>query len=726
MSSNETNQEASSTATATPARDPGDRAPHRSIWVAAGALVLMTLVAYLPALSAKIDGYDDMMYIGDNVTLRTLDGLRLMWFAPGSLPQYYPLTFTTFWIEYHLWGLQPAGFHFVNIVLHAMSAVLLWRLLARLKVPGGWLAAAVFAVHPVGAESVAWVAERKNVLSLALALASMIYYLRFAPPEGCADDADPPSPWYYALALVLFAAALASKTAVAPMPAVLLVIYWWKSGRIPWFDAGLLLPFFGVALGLGLITMWVERQHLEGSWVVGVYGPLERLLIAGRALWFYAGKVFWPYPLMFFYPQWTIDAHAPSQYLYPLAAVGVIIGLWLARNRIGRGPLAAVLIFAGMLAPVLGFVTVSFTRLAFVADHFQYHAAIALIALAAVGWALVARWAGILPASGVSAGAEGGQDAGPPLARRALAAGAVAILLAVLGALTFHQAQIHHDIETLALDILKKNPQSWSGWLNLAGIRNKQGRYAEAEQYYNEAMRLNPNETLVLSESGSFMLNIGSRTGFRPGQAEEAFARLKKAVTMTPNFPQARTAYGFALLQAGKVDEAFTHLARSLELRPYDAKTMYGIGLCLSESGRGEEARSFFDRALAIMPNEPDILQGVGIALAKQGRFDEAVERLQLSLKRDRVPEHGHYLLGGVLAAQGKVDQAIEHYNEAIRLRPTFAEPWVQLGEIALAQGDADRAMNYFQEALRVQPDSRAAQDGMQRALGLPSRKPRN
>ncbi len=363
-----------------------------------GALPVLVLVAYLPAFSGGFV-WDDDYHVTNNSTLLSLDGLRRIWLEPGAVPQYYPLVHTSFWVEHHLWGNDPRGYHAVNVLLHCAATLFLWRVLVRLRVPGAWLGAALFAVHPVEVESVAWIAERKNLLAAVFGLASLLAYLRFSPLESDAEssksaEAAPPerrSPqgsaaWrYYAVSLAFFVAALLSKTVIAVLPAVLLVITWWKRGKLTRRNLALVAPFFAVALPLALQTVWLEKHHVGATGEAWALSLLERVLIAGRALWFYVGKLVWPANLTFFYSRWTIDASVWWQYLFPLAAAATMIALWLLRGRLGRGPPAAALIFAGVLLPALGFFDVYPMRYSFVADHFQYHASMALLALAGAG-----------------------------------------------------------------------------------------------------------------------------------------------------------------------------------------------------------------------------------------------------------------------------------------------------------------------------------------------------
>ncbi|MHC4081279.1 MAG: hypothetical protein ACYSU2_08170, partial [Planctomycetota bacterium] len=297
---------------------------------AAALLVLMTLAAYWPATSC---GYiwDDDDYVHQNVLLRSTGGLGEIWLDVGATPQYYPLVHTSYWLEYRLWEDDPRGYHVVNILLHALGAVLLWRVLKRLGVPGAWVAAAVFALHPVHVESVAWITERKNVLSGVFYLGSALLYLRFTLRTG----EDRPSRWLYAGALALFVCALLSKTVACSLPAALLLVLWWKRGHIGWQDARLLAPFFALGVAFGLLTIWMEVHRVGAEGATWNLTFIDRCLIAGRALGFYAGKLIWPWPLMFVYPRWQINASAWWQYTFPAAAAAVVVGLWLARNRIG-------------------------------------------------------------------------------------------------------------------------------------------------------------------------------------------------------------------------------------------------------------------------------------------------------------------------------------------------------------------------------------------------------
>jgi tetratricopeptide (TPR) repeat protein len=389
---------------------------------------------------------------------------------------------------WRLWGRGPLGYHLVNVALHALGAVLFFLLLRHLEVPGAWVAAAIFALHPLHVESVAWITERKNVLSLPLGLGAALAYLGFALPRG--DAAGGRWGRRYALALALFVAALLAKSVTATLPAAILVALWWKRGRVGWRDLLPLLPFFAAGAGLGLHTAWLEKHH------VGAHGPdwdlsvVEHALVAGRALWFYAAKLLWPRPLTFFYPRWQVDAGKLWWYAFAFGALGAAALLWRARGRWGRGPLAAAAVYAIALGPVSGFFNVYPMRFSFVADHFAYHASLAPIALAGAGLAALGRWLAPRPGAAVRAGS-------------------VAVLLAALGALTWSRCGAFRDEETLWRDTLAKNPAAFLAQNNLGVLLAARGERAAARERYAAAMRLKPdwaepyyNLGVVLDEDG--------------------------------------------------------------------------------------------------------------------------------------------------------------------------------------------------------------------------------
>lgn len=552
----------------------------------AGALpiALAAVLVYLRTLGC---GYvwDDDDYVTQNPVLRTAGAFWSIWFEPASLPQYYPLVHSTFWLEYRLWGPSPLGYHAVNVLLHAASAVLFWRLLVRLAVPGALFGALLFAVHPVHVESVAWVTERKNVLSLLFALLAAHGWWRWRDDGGGARA--------YGLATAAFVGALLSKTVTATLPGALLVLVWWRRGRLGRRDVLGALPWFAVGLGLGAFTAWLEATHVGAATVVHL-SPAERLLVAGRAVWFYLGKLAVPYPLCFHYERWQLDAGSPAQWACVVAAVAAVAIAIALRHRLGRGPAAVLLLFGGMLVPALGFVDVYPFRFSFVADHFQYHASLAMLAgggalltLAAAKWPARARFA------------------------------AAAVLLTGLGAATVVQCGDYRDLETLWQATLRHHPDSSLALSNLGGLALQRGDLAAARDYSERALRADPGCHEAIANLGIL--------AHRDGDLAEAERRYREALRLKPNSAATHHNLGALMRQQGKPAEALRLLRRAVELDPdyYDGH----VTLCaaLAEANDWNECLTAADWVLKRTPGAiATRLQAIDALLALR-RTDQAL-----------------------------------------------------------------------------------------------------
>jgi tetratricopeptide (TPR) repeat protein len=552
------------------------------------ALLLMvaTLAVYQPVWQAGFI-WDDDAHVTENTTLRTLDGLRRIWFERGATPQYYPLVHTSFWVEYHLWRLDPFGYHLINVLLQALNAILVWLILRRLGVSGAWLAAAIFALHPVHVESVAWVTERKNVLSGFFYLSALFVYLRFCLPDTAKQN---PRRSYW-LALALYACALLCKSVTCSLPVAVLLLIWWKRGRVRWRDDAVPLLVFG-ALGVaaGLNTIWMEQHRVGAGGAAYAFSLVQRWLIAGRALWFYAAKLVWPQPLMFFYRPWHIDPAAWWQFLFPLGALAVVGILWTRRDAWGRGPLAAALFFIVTLAPALGFFNVYPFRYAFVADHYQYLASLGLIALFASGVALVLRrWNLWLRPAGNAV---------------------CAALLLPLACMTANQAGIYRDAETLYHATLLDNPDCWVCHNNLGVILQKAGDVPEATGEYEEALRLNPR----FAEAHYNMGNILSDAG----HLSDAITQYEQALQIDPDYAAAHNNLANALLQEGRTEEAITHLESAVRLKPNMAEAHYNLANVLVGTGRIQDAIEQYEEALRLRPNFPQAQNRLAFARSKR------------------------------------------------------------------------------------------------------------
>ena len=593
-------------------------------------MVSLTVVAYLPALRGGFI-WDDDRYVTDNQTLRTAHGLREIWLDPAATVQYYPLTFSAFWCEYQLWGLHPFPFHLVNVLLQALNALLLWTLLRRLHVRGAWWAAAVFAVHPVHVMSVAWITELKNVWSGAFFLTALLAYLRYSGVEAAPPAAEPGRRWFlYGLALALFLCALLSKTSTSILPVAIVLILWWKRGHVARKDLVPLWPFFAVAILFGAFTLWLET-HEKGAWGKEFTMPfLDRMLVAGRSFWFCLGKLLWPAQLTFIYPRWQINPTAVAPYLYVLAMVVLLLILWKARERIGRGPFAALVYFT-LAFPALILVQVLFMmRYSFVSDHWQYLGSLSVFALV-IG--AIARGLARRNAEWQNAGRFVG-----------------GLMLITLGTLTWRQTQVYRDVETLWRDTLAKNPEAVMAHNNLGNLLLLQGKTAEAESHYEQAL------------------------------------------TLSPDFAEAHFNHGFILARSGKLDEAIREFQETVRLKPDHAKAQYNWGKTLAEQGKNDEAILHFQEALEIQPNYPEVHDDWGNILVRAGKLQEAIAHYEQAVRLKPEYADAHNNLGVALALTGATEQAISHFAEALRLRPNFADAARNLSAARDLQNNPDKA----------------------------------
>ncbi|MGD1020896.1 MAG: tetratricopeptide repeat protein, partial [Verrucomicrobiia bacterium] len=618
---------------ATEAAGAGNRLPRHEAWLVALTLLAATFVAYQPVWHAGFI-WDDDRYVTQNEALRSADGLQRIWSRPGTTVQYYPLVFTSFWVEYHLWGLQPFGYHLVNVLLHAANAVLLWRVLRRLGLPGAWWAAAIFALHPVNVESVAWVTERKNTFSGLFYLLAALAWLRFRPLTA-GETARAPDWRFYWVALGLFACALLSKTVTCSLPAVLVLLIWWKTGRLDKRDGLTLAPWFVLGAASGFMTRWMERR-LGASGAEWELSFVQRCLVAGRALWFYASKLIWPHDLTFIYPRWEIDAGAVWQYLFPLAALAVVVALWKMRSRIGRGPLVAVLFFAITLVPALGFFDVYPFRYSYVADHFQYIASLGLIAL---GVALVARAARhfLIPA---------------------MLLGFAAVILLLLMILTWQQCRVYADAETLWRDTLTKNPNAWLAHNNLGTALLRAGKLAEARAHFEQAVRLEPDYPEAHCNLGVVLQKLGKLT--------EAKQQYEEAVRVNPNFAEAHYDMGVTLFVAGRISEAVQEYEQALRIKPDYTEAHINFGIALTRLGRLPEAIAQYEQVLRIEPDSAEAHCNLGATLAQAGRMPEAMKQWELALRTNPQMVDAHYNLGLALLRTNKIPEAIVHLEQTI------------------------------------------------------------
>ena len=643
-------------------------------WLKGLLLFTAVILVYQPAWHGKPLWDDDAHLTPPE--LRSAQGLARIWIEPGATQQYYPLVYSLFWVEYKLWGDTPLGYHLINIVLHAFSAFLLWKILQRLQVPGAYLAAAIFALHPVCVESVAWISEIKNTLSGALYLGAALVYLKF----------DRTRNWkFYFAALGLFLLGLMSKTVIATLPAAFLVVFWWQRGKLSWKEDVLpLIPFFAVGMGAGLFTAWMEWKYVGARGSGYDFSIIDRLLIAGRAIWFYLGKLVWPVDLIFIYPRWHVSQMVWWQYLFPIMALLVSVGLWL-RSRRNRAPLAVWLFYVGTLFPALGFFNVYPFRYSFVADHFQYLAGIGPITLAAAGIAALFR-------SLIDK-------------RPFLQLAVCGTLILVLGILSWRQSESYTDVETLWRNTIARNPNAFLAYNNLGNILVSQGETAGAIALFRRAIEIKPD----YAEAHYNLANALDRQG----KPDEAIDNFQKAIEINPDFVAAHNNLGTVLLNQGRLEEASEQYHQALAEDPTYAEAHSNLGFLLSKQGRTEEAIEEYRKAIELNPNRAEFYSNLGNLLATGGQSAQAVEQFRKALGIEPDNAKVHYNLANILFAQGQWREAAEQYQQSLKQMPDSVHAHYQLGLAFQCLGESAAAIAEIQKVLELDPNHVAAQNNL-------------
>jgi tetratricopeptide (TPR) repeat protein len=605
--------------------------------------------------------------------LQSLHGLWRIWFELGTTQQYYPLLHAAFWLEHRIWGDAVLGYHLVNIALHALSACLVVGIVKRLRLPGAWLAGFAFALHPVCVEAVAWIAEQKSTLSAALYLGAALAYLSFERTRRGNR---------YLLATGLFLLALLAKTVTATLPAALLVLLWWQRGLLDWRrDVRPLVPWLAIGAGAGLFTAWVERA------VIGAHGAefevtlVQRTLLAGRAIWFYLGKLAWPAGLTFSYPRWTVDSRAWWQYLFPLGVVAMAAGLAVVARR-WRAPLAGFLIFAGTLFPVLGFLNVYPFVYSWVADHFQYLASLGVIVPVASALTVALRRPGLAKTGGIAV----------PCA-----------LLLTLGVLTWRQAGMYRDSETLYRETLRRNPASWMAHYNLGTeLSAVPGRLSEAVAEFEAAVRIKPDHQKAHN-------NLGEALSQLPGRLLDAIAEYQAALRLDPRYGKAHYNLGNALAGIpGRTPEAIAEYQAALRLDPDSAEAHDNLGNLLARTpGKLPEAIAEYEAAIRLRPDHARAHYNLANALSQTpGRLPDAIAEYQTTIDLEPDYARAHYNLGNALArAPGRLPESIPEYQAALRIQPGNAEAHNNLATALLQSGRAEEAVAEYRAALQLRPD---------------------
>ena len=631
----------------------------------------MVVISYLPAMLWGGFVWDDRI-ITYAEPVQEVSGLWQIWFSPSAIGEeghYWPLVYTTFWLEHKLWGFAPAGYHVVNVLLHLANVLLLWHLLRRLAVPGAWVVAAVFAVHPLHVESVAWVIERKDVLSGLFYLTAVLAWMRFV---------EQPNSRRYAWSLALYTAAMLSKSIAITLPAAFLIWHWWKQSRVTSTDLLRLVPFgvVGLVITVGDLSFYRSVEPLSLG-----YSLTERTLIAAHALWFYAGKLLWPTNLAVIYPLWDIRVADPLAWGYIIAAVALVAALWRFRHQLGRGPLAGALFFAVTLLPVLGFIDYGYMQFSFVADRYQYLAGVGILAVV-IGMA--AYGVGLLP----------------DLWQKG-ALGVAVVALVVLGLLTWRQASIYRSSETLNRHIIVLNPQARNAHLNLGILLYDQARYEEALEMARIAVKQRPDYSKTHDYLGAILNALG--------RFEEAETHLRRAIALNPQEKYAHFNLGNTLCEQGRYEEALGVARVAVEQRPDFAEAHTTLGIALTALGHFEEAEAHLRRAIVLNPHTQNVHLNLGMTLYYQGRYEEALEAAHVAVEQRPDFALAHAKLGLALNALGRSKEAGTPLRRALALNPQDVDSFQKLIEILTPQGRYEEAMDLIAKAAGLAPDSTQA-----------------
>jgi protein O-mannosyl-transferase len=567
-------------------------------WFVCGILILSVVAAYQSTWHAGFI-WDDDLHLTRNLCIVGPLGLREIWTTGAAI--YYPLVLTNFWIQHALWGLNPLPYHLVNVAMHAGSAILLWRVLLGLEIKGAWLGAAMWALHPVQVESVAWITELKNTQSCLFYLLSTLFFLKWRQDAGSLQDRH--RTWTkYAVSFLCAIAAILSKSSTVMLPIVLALCWWWMDGRWRWRNAIKLIPFLCLSLAAAAWTIWEQKFHSQAvgaEWNQTAFG---RLIIAGRVLWFYLGKLLWPHPLMFIYPRWKIDASQPLSYLPALAAIFGLIALWWKRNNLLRPLFFAFAYFSASLFPVLGFFDLYFFRYSFVGDHFQYLASMGPLALTAAGITVVLE----------------------RIDSTIMKLAVCGALLLVLGALSSQQARVYVSADTLWRDALKKNPNSEMVETNYALQLAANNRAEEALQHLEHVLQLNPDIEETQVDVGCVLRQLG--------RAREALPYFQRGLELNPRRADSRYFYGRALLESGRTDEAVTHLVEAVKIDRFYAPALAMLGQACLQQGRLADSLKFLQEALRLEANDVAAHCYIANTLLHLGQIDEAVSHLRTAL----------------------------------------------------------------------------------------------
>lgn len=564
-------------------------------------LALAVFAVYLPALRGGFI-WDDGLYLTENELISARDGLWRFWFSREAV-DYYPLSSTSLWLEWRLWENCAPPYHVTNVAIHVFNSLLFVAVLRRMSVRGAWLAGFAFALHPVCVEAAGWIAQRKSLLAVGFFFASLLCWLIAEERKSVRS---------YVAALVFFAASLLSKTCQVTLPVLLLLLAWWRSGGIiTRRDVARSIPFFAVAAAAGAATIWFQQHHAIAGTAVHPEGPMARLASAGWTFLFYLRQALAPVHLAVCHPRWSIDPSIIAHWIPLLVALLIAIALWFVRDAAGRHPLfVAYSAFAICLLPVFGFLDIGFMQYSLVADHWQYGALPALLAVAGAGLSRV----------------------GDVTARRAVFVTIAAAWICALGFLAHGHARAFASEENLWRDNIAKYPQVSRGWSGLGGV----------------------------------LLARGAET--------EAIPALGKALDLNRDDPWAHARLGWWLVQRGETTNSVMHLQNAVRLMPGNSRFRYGLGLALTQAGRHREAAREFETLLAASSGDDASAFRLAwlLAVSDDVTLRNPARSIQLAGPRMEKQSDPSWTIldiwAAVLAAQGRHADAAETAAQAGKL----------------------------------------------------------
>jgi len=656
-------------------------------WFLGLSLVFAVLLVYQPAWQAGFL-WDDDHHLTENPVIIGPLGLKEIWTTQASM--ICPLVLTTFWVEHAVWGLAPLPYHLVNILLHGASAVVLWRLLRNLHVPGAWLGAALWALHPIQVESAAYVTELKNTQSGFFYLLTILFYVKMLSAQAT-NEKRAEGRWY-ALTLLFAALAITSKFSTVVLPGVLALCAWWVLGRWNWRHLVRLMPILlisAIAIAVMLAPHPPDPTKIDN--LVGTRSWPERLVAAGDAAWFYLAKLAWPHPLMFVYPLWKVDAGNWLSFLPLLALIGVLLFLWFGRESLLRGCFFALAYFLVVVSPFLGFVDEDFWTYSYVEDHLLYLASMGPLALAGAG---IARLTVLVPSA-------------PERLQPLLGAAA----LATLGLLSWQRAWVFQSNETLWMDTVAKNPDCPLARTNLGVIYLDRKEFEPALAQFREVLNRHPEHITATMDLGMAYLKMG--------QLDGAIAQFRKTVETAPSYPMGHYNLGVAFLQKGQLDEARAEFAKALAISPNYAAASNDLAATYLKQGKLDEASAQFQRTLEIAPNFPVAHYNLGLVLLQSGQPARAIEQFQQDLQLS--PEHAeaHYQIGTASTQQGQLDEAVRQFEAALQVKPDYLDAHYNLGVAFLQLGKGPEASAQFIDVLNLNPQDRDAASNLARAQAM-------